>query len=135
MLKSLLIRIRRKPKVVREQFALWSAGLFTLLIFGFWAFNLPDRFDVDTTTQNADIFSTLQAELERSEISLESVQGDLEEFMSTTTDLVADINFTTSTIERKLPAVAEEPVVTPESSRSIRLATTSIDAQNASTSP
>jgi hypothetical protein len=44
MLKSLIIKLRRKPKVVREQLALTVAGIFTFVVFGIWAFSLPGQF-------------------------------------------------------------------------------------------
>jgi hypothetical protein len=133
MLKSLLIAIRRKPKVVREQVALWSAGLFTLLIVGFWAFNLPSRFSDDPNVQSAGIFSSLRDELESNEVDLDSVREDLTELVSTTTESGGNgLEFTPTTIERRVPLNPAAEAT--ETGRPIRLATTTIEGESGSTS-
>lgn len=50
MLYKILDTIRAKPKAVRDQYALGTAVLCTLLITGVWSLSLPSRF---TTTSLA----------------------------------------------------------------------------------
>ena len=123
MLKSLLIRLRRKPKVVREHMALGIAGVFTFLVFGFWVFTVPDRFAGSEDAQSTHIFSTLKDEISEEAPDLGGIVDGLKEVVATSSDeVLSESNgpiFTEQTIE-----VNYSPDELVDDSRPVRIATT-----------
>lgn len=120
MLKALLIKLRQKPKVVREQVALVVAGAFTFIILGVWAISLPGHLSGVSETQTAGFFSTLREEVGDLATEFEPIMNEIPE-------------------EESLPAVEESETVsipneyrvenqaiTTTSTPSIRIATTSV---------
>ena len=124
MIKSLIIKLRRKPKVVRENLALTGAGIFTFLVFSVWAFTVPDRFLGNENTQSASMFSTLKEEISDDAPNLSEITSEFREVVATTTEEVSDgseeLIFEDSTIEIDLDSTPSNTENKP-----IRIATTS----------
>ncbi len=124
MIKSLLIKLRQKPKIVREHVALTGAGIITVFVFTAWAFTLPEKFSGTKNTQTAGMFSTLKDEISGERPDLGEIAEEFKEVIATSSDEIFDESeepvFTEQTIEINYPI--EEPK---NNSRSIRIATTS----------
>jgi hypothetical protein len=74
MLHSLISRIRRRPKHVREQYAFFGAVIFTGLVAFVWAVSLPSRFEVSAPTADVTEASRpFSAVLERARENLTSL--------------------------------------------------------------
>ncbi|MCB9812054.1 hypothetical protein H6778_00125 [Candidatus Nomurabacteria bacterium] len=70
MLKRLIRQIRQKPKGVRDNIALGTAGVFTFLVFTVWLYHAPSRFTSEASLSRDDgtagftqIFDTLQEQV------------------------------------------------------------------------
>ncbi len=118
MLKSFLIKLRRKPKVVREHTAMMIAAIFTFLVFGVWAFSLPGQFSGLTNTETTEIFSSLKEDIKNDVPDFTDISEDYKQIVATTSEEVNPViipneyptSSTTSTTNNSIP---------------IRLATTS----------
>ena len=54
-MKNLIIKIRKKPKEVKNKIAFTVASVFTFIVFSFWAYNLPIKNNAGTISQNPDV--------------------------------------------------------------------------------
>lgn len=115
MLKSFLISLRRKPKVVRDQAAMWFAGIFTFVVFGFWVFSLPGQFAGFSGEQTGEIISTLKEDI-RTDVPNVSEIKELP-------DEIRKLSASTSE-EEEVIIPNEYPTTTPTTDTPIRLATT-----------
>lgn len=59
MIKKSLIKLRRQPKHIRNHVAMGVAGVFTFVVFGIWAFNLPSALESRNGGNTATIFSSV----------------------------------------------------------------------------
>lgn len=122
MLKSLIISIRRKPKVVRDQAALVIAGGFTFIIFAIWIFSVPGRFTNVENTQSAEIFSSIREEIVTETSALSEATNELQEIIDAET---ASASIATPQQPAALAASASTTITTNAAeNRPIRLATT-----------
>ena len=124
MIKSLLIKLRRKPKAVREQVALIAAGGFTFAVFVPWAFNLPSKFIDDGSRQTAGLFSTLKDDLSEGAPDLGQIADEFRGVVASSTEPLPEDNeaifFEESTIEIEL-----DPSLSDTNQKPVRIATTS----------
>lgn len=72
MLKAWIIKLRRKPKGVRDQVALMGAGVFTALITTAWLVTLPFRMG-DDSESSANVFGSFT----------DSISGEIKSFRDT----------------------------------------------------
>lgn len=120
MLKSLIISIRRKPKVVRDQAALAIAGGFTFIVFAIWIFSVPGRFTNVENTQSAGVFSSIREEIVTETSALSEATNELQAIIDAQT-----VSTTTTTSQQSATVTA--PASTTRSDTEdwlIRLATT-----------
>ena len=115
MLKSFLINLRRKPKVVRDQAAMWFAGIFTFVVFGFWVFSLPGQFSGFSGEQTGEMISNLKEDIQADAPNL----SDIKDVPLEMSELVA-----TSSDEEPVVIPNEFPTTTPTLERPIRISTT-----------
>jgi hypothetical protein len=120
MLKALLIKLRKKPKVIREQVALVVAGAFTFLVLGIWAFSLPGNFSDVSGQQTAGFFSTLRDGVGELTPDLQPVLSELSE--EAVPQPSAEVDEVVS-IPNEYPSENQPVVAT--STQPIRIATTS----------
>jgi len=133
MLLRFIGSVRRKPKAVKEQYALWIAIVFTAGVIALWIINFPvelddirvelesDQIDADVqiTDEDAparqsplDIMDDLTSEIQRlnTAVTASSTASSTESQLATTSQPVSSSTATTS---------SSGPVVQPE----VRIAT------------
>lgn len=127
MLRSFLLKLRHKPKVVRDQFALAFAGGFTFVIFGIWAFTtMPNLFSGNSDNQSASMFSGVKDYFSEDIEAFDEIVTDISEVVATSSTSTAETD-----IRDYLPSFTEEratttaDVSTTTSERTVRIATTS----------
>jgi hypothetical protein len=82
MIGTLFLKIRRKPKHVRDNIAFASAGVVTLAVFLVWLLNVPDELlseakqDVDTVKPFATLFNQIKEQTASIGDSLEEMVPD-----------------------------------------------------------
>ena len=123
MLKSFLIQLRRKPKVVREQVAMWAAGTFTLLVLAAWVFTVPGQFAGTPDDQSAGLFSNLREELSAGASDLGAMREGISELATSSEETAELVDPTVIPDESPTTSTA----TTADNLRPIRIATTSPD--------
>lgn len=127
MIRSFLLKLRHKPKVVRDQVALMFAGGFTFVIFAIWAFTIPSQFSGTQQTQSASLFSGIKDYFGDDIEALDEIVTDVTESVPPTTETTSEDE---ANLENYLPTqfgqattVATGSNVSTE--RTVRIATTS----------
>lgn len=124
MLKSFIIKLRHKPKAVRDQIALIVAITFTVGVLGIWIFSVPERFSSDAKDTSPGIFSELKDSLTESAPDMSEVTKDLPEIIAAESEEEQEEEIKEEVEEVVIPN--EYPTTTEETNtRAIRLATTS----------
>lgn len=117
MLKSLIIKLRRKPKAVRDQVALITAIVFTLVILIVWVFSIPGQFDRISDNDSPGLIDKFREEISGNAPDFEGITSELKELATTTPESEAEV-----VIPNEFPTTTSD---TATNTRPIRLATTS----------
>lgn len=129
MLKSFIIKLRHKPKAVRNQVALTVAITFTVVVMGIWLFSVPERFSPDSTNPSPGILSGLRENLAENASELKDLTADLPELTATSSDSAVKNAEAEVVIPNEFPT---STVTHSTNTRAIRLATTSQDTASTS---
>lgn len=130
MLKSFLIKLRRKPKLVRDHAAMVIAGVFTFVVFGIWAFSIPEQFSNFSDNNPSEIISTLKNDIKADAPDVSKIKENFSELTASTSD-ETDI----TVIPNKFPvSTSTNEAISNSNERPIRIATTtpstSVNSQN-----
>lgn len=131
MIKRLIRAVRRKPKAVRDQYALWIAVVFTAAVLTVWYANLPDRFGSMMTPEPVEVIEQPD--------SIGDVLGGIREELETLNETLATA--TTSQQSASTSAgtdatgltTSSTPIVTTPGAQEVRIAT--FTAARATTTP
>ena len=130
MLARLIRSVRRKPKPIRDQYAFWTAILFTVLIGGVWGFGLSGRVDTNVSsaqpTESVGVFSSFFDEIGGKLSEVTDSISTLSESEESNSNLATSSVRSTSSQPLDMNAIfaTSTPAAEP-SVRSVRIATTS----------
>lgn len=134
MIKSLLIKLRQKPKHVRQQVSLGAATIFTAIVTIFWLTSIPDKFEgiTESIPDGANAFSSFTDTLNE---QIQSAKEKSMQIASTTasstkqeTSLSPMIATTTASSTVNLaPGTTTPPIYV----REVRIATTTASTSQA----
>jgi len=121
MLKRAIRNIRRKPKAVRDQYALWVAVIFTAIIIIIWFATVSSRFASVTDTSPEDAAVPVQEPESFTDMigGLREEIQNISQASSSQTDITQAAATTTWTPTGSTP----RPVADPTSAQAIRIAT------------
>lgn len=125
MLKSFLIKLRRQPKVVRDQVAIIGAGVFTFFVFAAWAFTLPGQFGSDSETQTAGVVSSFKEALSEEKNPLSDFSENFNQLKSTPTEEVIENETETIVETNTAPTTSVIEIVPTTTVKEVRIITTS----------
>ena len=135
MLRNLLLHIRKKPKAIRENAALGSAGVITAVIFLLWLVSGPTGFsgEAETATEGASAFSTLtnaiKNQLSAAQERITQTNQDLEQV--NLEEAVGALIATGTT-----PVQSSDTTVRGQADlQEVRISTTTISASSSETTP
>jgi len=124
MIKSFLIKLRQKPKHVRQQVALGVASVFTAVVAIFWLTSLPDTVKVlsNAAPEGANAFSSftdkINEQIEAAKENAPKVSTSTASTSQPLTDLAMEPLIATTT------ASSTVSTTTPIYVREVRIATT-----------
>lgn len=130
MLARLIRSVRRKPRHIRDQYALWTAILFTVLVGGGWLIGLGAHVDTDVSlvqpTESEAVFSSFFNEIGEKLSEVTDSIGTLSESKESSAVVATSSVRSTSSQPLDMNAIfaTSTPVAEP-SERSVRIATTS----------
>lgn len=114
--------IRRKPKVVRDQYAFWLAGLFTAVVASLW-FVDGTNFDIDVTV---DSLQPVLPEFREVLDTQTAATADAERSMSSDQEIEVENEVESEDLDVILENKADEPVA-PQEFIEVRIATYTSD--------
>jgi hypothetical protein len=130
MLARLIRSVRQKPKPIRDQYAFWTAILFTVLVGGVWGFGLSGSVNTDVSSvqqpDSAGVFSSFFDEIggKLSEVT-DSISAISEPEESSPVVATSSVRSTSSQpLDMNAIFATSTPVAEP-GERSVRIATTS----------
>jgi len=136
MIRSTLIKIRRKPKYVRDNIALGIAGTFTAAVFAVWFLNTPTEFlqkGAAVAEESPRAFSTFFQQIGK---QFASVKESLPDPTPTTTpaaaiatSLAAEPTVASSSEASASSSAREVMIVSMSSSTATTTATTAVSGQ------
>lgn len=133
-------QIRQQPKHIRDQYALWTAVVFTTVVAAVWLTGLPERFAADSlsvggaASTSDPVFSSFMSELGGGLSGISEAITNLNQPATSTvatTSVPASFDTGTTSVGMTMTAsTSSDTSVAPSPVRSIRIATTT-----ASTAP
>lgn len=126
MLIRLISSVRKKPKHVRDQFAFWTAIIFTSLVVCFWVIGLPGRVNSNFVVEDekskgvfSSLFDEIGGQFSEATENISSATPD------TTPGSAPDLASSTSPVQIDMEAtLLVEPASASVVPRAIRIATT-----------